>query len=664
MSEPPQFRVGGRTICLVPSAEIESWSRELAASRLRDAAGEWPTGEVILRLSERMFGPSDDLERAIAFLVESFDRGRLLALRLTPPAAGRPRIYADDVPWPDWSEIPMLSDLRRIDDTDEVAPPPPVSPAAGPGDPGAPSGGNDDPIAPTVHFVAFSVTDQDGAPLRGRYECSQGGATWDGELADAATRIEPTTDAGSASLQVAPAGYLAASRPAPRAGWTSLPSDGVQVDLADRVGPLELPLDRTTRIVVQVPKATVFTVPAYDLDLEIVRPGWLSFDEATAEGITGLGCIAQALDYARTHPERFVLVVGHTDTTGSKAHNRGVSERRAAHLAALLRGDLESWVASCMEDATLSDLAAHLQWAAGRFGWACEVAPTATTTPAFREALERWREGASELVGIAIDPDSDVSSEDWRIAFALIDLALAEELDLGLPDLAALRAGLQWCDPPIVGAGELWPKAWVGSNGVSSSVNRRTEILFATTAQIPGGAGDPAGESIFGDDAWLWLDYVVPQPRAALPVALVSAEGVPVPSTPFKIVSAGGRVRYGRLGPQGDALVDDVLAGDFRIHWLDHDDITTKIWASRCDAAFRAGAAAPVLPLLERSPALIVAVARVWAERFGDGRTEGLAESMRGLAKGTTDELVIDYLLCAAGFAGDTEYETVSGGDR
>jgi hypothetical protein len=122
-------------------------------------------------------------------------------------------------------------------------------------------------------------------------------------------------------------------------------------------------------------------------------------------------------------------------------------------------------------------------------------------------------------------------------------------------------------------------------------------------------------------------------------------------------------VRYGWLGPDGDALVDDVLAGDFRIHWLDHDDITTKIWASRCDAALRAGATAPVLPLLERSPALIGAVARVWAERFGDGQPEGLGAAIRALAKGTTDELVIDYLLCAAGVAGDTEYETVFGGD-
>lgn len=58
----------------------------------------------------------------------------------------------------------------------------------------------------------------------------------------------------------------------------------------------------------------------------------------------------------------------------------------------------------------------------------------------------------------------------------------------------------------------------------------------------------------------------------------------------------GIHVRYGCLGLEGDALVEDVLAGDFRIHWLDHDDITTKIWASRCDAAFRAGATARSCP--------------------------------------------------------------------
>jgi len=56
-------------------------------------------------------------------------------------------------------------------------------------------------------------------------------------------------------------------------------------------------------VLVRVPKATVFTVPAYALDLEVFRPGWLWFDHDSAEGITGLGCVAQALDYARAHPD-------------------------------------------------------------------------------------------------------------------------------------------------------------------------------------------------------------------------------------------------------------------------------------------------------------------------------------------------------------------------
>jgi hypothetical protein len=660
MTDPLQLRLGPRTLVLVPSSDVEVWSRETAELRLREFAAHWPGRDALLRLSSALFGPDDDIDRAITFIADAMERRELLAVRL-PREGGRP--IAGGVFDQQWEDIPMLSDLRTpppwSGGVDAPRRPPPpgaiLDPVAPPPPPPRPP---EDPSTP--HFVGFTVVDQDGAPLRGTYRFEIDGAATEGELGEVPVRREPVPLDAAASVTLEPTGYHARTRPAPAGGEAT---GDHHVDVAASLGPVPLAIDRTSRIVVRVPKATVFTVPAYALDLEVFRPGWLWFDDAAGEGYSGLGCVAGALAYAREHPERYVLVVGHTDTSGTKSHNREVAERRAAHLAALLRADVEAWVASCVAFAELADLCAHIQWAARRFGWPCDTAIVAKSTPEQRQALAQWRHQASVVTGIVVDPDAPTGADDWRVAYALFDLALAEELDLDLAALASLRAGLRWSTPAIVGAGELWPREMVGVNGVTSAVNRRTEIMFATVSEIPGGAGDPPGSALFGDDAWLWLDYIDPEPRTALPLSLRSKEGYPVPSTPFRLVSDAGRVRFGWLGPGGDTVVDDVAVGGFRVHWIDADDVTTKIWASRCDAALAAGEVAPLRALLGHPPALVQAVARVYGERFAGGDPDALARSVRALVDGTDDAIDVDLLLFEAGFAGEREYDLVVSGD-
>jgi hypothetical protein len=172
MTDPIELRLGDRTVYVVRSQDVESWSRERTAGVLGEAAREWPARRSLLRLSDELLGPDDDIDRALAFLADAVERGLLLAVRLPDEAAG----LADaDAGADAWDDVPRLSDLEDPSDAgdddrtrrDPVEPP--RAPTTDPSLPGArdPS----DTTDPAATFVAFAVFDQHGRPLRGRSEC-------------------------------------------------------------------------------------------------------------------------------------------------------------------------------------------------------------------------------------------------------------------------------------------------------------------------------------------------------------------------------------------------------------------------------------------------------------------------------------------------------------
>jgi len=57
-----------------------------------------------------------------------------------------------------------------------------------------------------------------------------------------------------------------------------------------------------------------------------------------------LRCIREIKAFHDDHPKFAVLVVGHTDRTGSDDHNRKLSEERARVVAALLTDDVDAWL--------------------------------------------------------------------------------------------------------------------------------------------------------------------------------------------------------------------------------------------------------------------------------------------------------------------------------
>lgn len=69
----------------------------------------------------------------------------------------------------------------------------------------------------------------------------------------------------------------------------------------------------------------------FDLDKSFVLPDAVS-------------CMREVKAFYAEHPGFSVLIVGHTDRTGSEEHNRKLSEERARAVAAFLTEDVDTWV--------------------------------------------------------------------------------------------------------------------------------------------------------------------------------------------------------------------------------------------------------------------------------------------------------------------------------
>jgi OmpA family len=560
MPNPPTLRVGPLTLLLVSSDDIERWSADFAADRLRAAAGEWPAREEILRLSASLFGPEFDVDRAIAFLGDAFEKGRLLAVALPGERRGRPRVHACDL---DWDDLTNLSDLaRQIDDTHpsaEISTPTAARPTSSP-----PSGTTDGPSV--------------GPPTTG-------------------ATPEPSFD------------------------------------------------------------ALVFTCDRFGLESAVVRPGFPTLPDGVREAPTGIGELSQILGYLRAHPEHRVVVVGHADESGKASYNDTLSRHRADCVTALVQGRREDFVAVCETAADLVDLKHALAWAQRRFGWPCDTGErSGIYGPKTKQALPEFRAGASALLGVATPSggafDGPPRADDWGLVFALMRLAIAEDLDCTAEELDAISARVGGQTHVVTAAGEHWPRHALAHLQLPDTQERRVEVLvFRPDATIPALAQGAHADEIYAPDAGVTLRYVPPAPRTFLTVTMRDRSGDPCPAVAFAWHSEHGTVRRGFTDVLGRARLDDVPAGAFTVTCIDELDVRAKIWAQRLARAVDAADLAMIHRVLGQSPALVTTILDAY-----DGPIRGCGpgtalDHLRGIVRSTPAEHTLESLIARAGLA-------------
>lgn len=227
--------------------------------------------------------------------------------------------------------------------------------------------------------------------------------------------------------------------------------------------------------------------------------------------ITGLGVIYAALVHAEQNPEQKLLVVGHTDPSGSQSYNQTLSEKRAENVQLFLFGDRDAWRTQSDAEQNPDDIQTILAWQAARAGWDCDPGPvTGTSNSATRRAIGRFQERYNAEVQRTADEgldlpyratigvDETVGPETWGAFFDVYMHELVRLLRVeGVSEVEQRIAALVQFDslPKFIGCGEHVPFASGRREPFADNdeferpqrnpSDRRVEILFFDDDEEP-----------------------------------------------------------------------------------------------------------------------------------------------------------------------------------
>jgi hypothetical protein len=250
----------------------------------------------------------------------------------------------------------------------------------------------------------------------------------------------------------------------------------------------------------------------FAFDRYVLMPDHSAADPQDGATVTGLDVIATALDHARKHPNRSLLVTGHTDTVGSLLYNLGLSDKRARSVFFILAGIREEWVKLAMEANHRDDWRRILKWADATFGFDCDPGDLATfdqvTTQraianfqnSYDGEVDRLTTGGNRfqpLFTVKTKEPGFVGARTWGAFFDLYMRELMRLLRVStFAALAQLQFAVRLVSPPTQGCGENHPND-VGERRRKRAAgypdeelgplkrDRRVEILFFDDGEVP-----------------------------------------------------------------------------------------------------------------------------------------------------------------------------------
>ncbi len=218
---------------------------------------------------------------------------------------------------------------------------------------------------------------------------------------------------------------------------------------------------------------------------------------------TAMDLLAASLRYAELHPDRKILITGHTDTAGGDEYNQNLSEFRAAAVHAVLTngsgsredfGDIAHGPhlqgKEKKQQVLYDDRVQVLNWVAATFGWSCATSGEyGDYLRAVKSIQSTYNKEGNDGAPIEqLDVDGDFGPATWRAVFDCYQLRLAETLELRADELRSLQdevGGRLVADAPFAGCGENKPRDKVGVDNYRSQTNRRVEVLFFEPGHEP-----------------------------------------------------------------------------------------------------------------------------------------------------------------------------------
>jgi OmpA family len=286
--------------------------------------------------------------------------------------------------------------------------------------------------------------------------------------------------------------------------------------------------------------------------------------------------LAKALEFFRENSSKQLLIVGHTDASGSEEHNLQLSEDRALGVQALLLGNHEQWGELASRNHTTADLQCVLAWAATTEPLlGCHLGPVDDDLgPLTRDALDRFRKNAGALVGAPIGRGGSANAADFSAFAAVYDLAICRRLHCSREELDAMRSRIRMVAPGACGLGEAYARVHDKASDAERAHDRRVDILFfdASEARILE-SGDVAS-LLYGPNSFfrqVAIDVVPRLTADAIGILIVDDDECPLPNVRYRMTLPNGEVIEGTSDSEGMAYVSSIPSGTCRLELLDVD---------------------------------------------------------------------------------------------
>jgi hypothetical protein len=220
--------------------------------------------------------------------------------------------------------------------------------------------------------------------------------------------------------------------------------------------------------------------------------------DAPVEGepprVTGLEGLKVVFLFLAEHPDRRMLITGHSDTVGEMRYNRDLSLKRARSVELHLVGgqdSRETWAKDIVQRKHHpKDIQHILKWASDKFAWDTDPGDVdGRHGPRTQKALLDFHKRCNEELGLDLPVHGQVTVDTWRGVFELYQDALQMLLDADDEDMERFhRKQLRWVHPirHVDGCGESWP-----ADASRKRTNRRVEILFFDKNENPVFKSDP-----------------------------------------------------------------------------------------------------------------------------------------------------------------------------
>jgi outer membrane protein OmpA-like peptidoglycan-associated protein len=341
--------------------------------------------------------------------------------------------------------------------------------------------------------------------------------------------------------------------------------------------PVAVEADTETTVVLKLPPASVSVVEIEDLFFRtasaVVMPdaGAPTATPDTAPSGSA-AALATALRFAQDHPDKRLLVAGHTDTVGTKDFNQALSEDRANCALACLRGDRAAFQDICDKRHKVGDQKQILAWAARTFGFDCDPGAINDEASTLSRPVRRFQSAYNErraqadfaTAGEDLTVDGAVGPKTWGAFFDCFEEHLAGQLvdasDAGAArqHLGEIRGVLAFVDDArqSLGFGETHPVDAVGRDSVRSQANRRVEMLFFDDDDLPNLDGTPESSEVYrpGRFARVPIPVSGSSRRRLTEICLYENRDAPLAGAPFRI-TVGAVTQVGVAG-DGFARID------------------------------------------------------------------------------------------------------------